>query len=81
MDIRKFPTPGSIQDIISEQIDKAGLGDYVEYVKYLPADAAPPEDATHVITVASRNGSAKVEVAVKARGFYAQIANAVLSVF
>lgn len=81
MNLPKFPTPASVQDIINEQLAKAGLGDYVEYVQYLPGDAAVPDDATHTVTIASRDGAHKVQVAIKARGFYAQVANAVLSVF
>lgn len=70
----------NIQDAIDDQIAKRGLGQYVEYVRYLPADADAPVDATHVLTLASASSGAKVQVAIKAKGFYASIADVVLGV-
>lgn len=70
----------NIQDAINDQIAKRGLGQYVEYVRYLPGDGAAPDDATHVLTLASATSGAKVQVAIKAKGFYASIADVVLGV-
>lgn len=75
----KLPDLSDIQDAIDKQIAARGLSQYVDYVKYLPGDAPPPEDHTHLLTLASRSG-AKVQVAIKARGFYAAIVDVALSV-
>lgn len=75
----KIPNLADVQVAIDRQIASRGLDQYLEYVKYLPADAPVPDDATHVLTLASQSG-AKVQVAIKAKGFYASIADIVLSV-
>lgn len=75
----KIPNLSDIQDTINAQIAARGLGQYVEYVQYLPADAPAPADATHTLTLASASG-AKVQVAIKAKGFYSAIADIALSV-
>lgn len=75
----KIPNLGDIQAAINEQLKARGLDQYVEYVTYLPGDAPAPEDATHTLTLQSKSG-AKVQVAIKAKGFYSAIADVVLQV-
>jgi hypothetical protein len=75
----KIPNLGDIQAAINAQIAARGLDQYVEYVQYLPGDAPAPEDATHTLTLESKSG-AKVQVAIKAKGFYSAIADIALSV-
>lgn len=76
----KMPKIADLQNAIDTQIAKRGLDKYVDYVQYLPADGQPPADATHVVSVASVESGAKVEVAVKAKGLYSAIADVVLGV-
>ncbi|WP_291988342.1 hypothetical protein [Luteitalea sp.] len=70
----------NIQDAINAQLSRRGLDQYVDYVTYLPADAPAPDDATHILTIASAKTAAKVQVAIKAKGFYGQMADVVLGV-
>lgn len=75
----KIPNLADVQDAINAQIAQRGLSQYVEYVQYLKADAPVPEDATHTLTLESKSG-AKVQLALKAKGFYGAILDIALSV-
>lgn len=75
----KIPNIADIQDAIDDQLRSRNLGKYLEYAKYLPKDEPAPADATHVLTLESRNG-AKVQVALKAKGLYAFAADLALQV-
>lgn len=68
-----------IQEAIDDALAKRGLDQYVDYATYLPQDAPAPTDATHIVSVRSASDpTRKVEIAVKAHGFYAAIADIAL---
>lgn len=64
----KIPNLTDLQGKLDAAIAKNGVSDYVEYAKYLPQDAAPPADATHVLGLRSLKTGGKVEIALKAHG-------------
>lgn len=70
----------NIQDAINDAIAKKNLSQYVEYVQYLAHDTPAPADCTHVLSIASATSGEKVEFAIKAKGFYAAIADVALKV-
>lgn len=56
-----------IQKALDEVVAKNGLGQFVEYARYLPQDAPAPNDATHFLSLSSAATGEKVEIALKAK--------------
>lgn len=56
-----------IQKALDETLAKHGLGQYVEYARYLAKDAPAPNDATHFLSLSSAATGEKVEIALKAK--------------
>ena len=81
MDLKKLPTPDDVQATLDQYLDRYGVRNYVEYVKYLKKDEEPPANATHIVSVRSLSNGAKVEAAVRVKSFYSMIVNFVLEWF
>lgn len=72
--------PSEWQGWIDGEIARRGLGEYVEYVRYIPQGGDVPPDATHVLSLRSTRSGADVVVALKAKGVYAVLVDAVLAI-
>lgn len=76
----KINNPEQIQAAIDGELDRRGLGAYVEYVRYVPQGAEPPADASHILSLTSRRTGEAIIVAVKAQGIFGFLADGLLAV-
>lgn len=67
LDVLKKLKGVDIQAALDAAVAKNGLDQFVEYAKYLPQDAPAPNDATHLLSLASAATGEKVEIALKAK--------------
>ena len=72
----KLPNLDDLQGRLDAAVAKAGIGEYVEYARYLPKDAPVPDDADFVLAFRSAKGPGLVEVAIRSKGgMVAMLAN------
>ena len=68
----------NVQDAIDQALVKYGANDYVSDVTYLPRDSAPAESATHLLTISSKDGVDKVQIAFTPKGMYGTLLSGLL---
>jgi hypothetical protein len=71
------------QALIDAQIAQRRLGQYIEYARYIPqgktaADVAP--DNTHVLALTSTATGEAVTIAIKGKGIYSTLLDALLRI-
>lgn len=78
--IKTFSNPAAIQATLDAEVQARGLGQYVEYIRYVPQGQTPPDDATHVLELRSLRTTETIQLAMKAPGLYGLLADALLAI-